>query len=269
MKLYNLFEDIIFEEIGKTKGLITEGVSEDEVIKAMDGQYNVKIMYRGEGESTPQPRTVQVYVYGQLQSGDYGLRVYQVDGYSKMRKKGPIDPLTGEKKLENEPHNWKILRLDRISSWQPTKMKWHKAVSDYNAALDDDMSKGGNVARYEPNGDKKGNLKPGQRVNTFRRIIKQFGAPANKPTATTKPVGTPAKPAIAKPAINQPAITKPVVKTPAPVAKPTSAPAIKPTPSVKPKIKQPVIKPTAKKEPELDNPEIEDPNKLNKKKPNF
>jgi hypothetical protein len=141
MKLYNLFEDIIFEEIGKTKGLITEGVSEDEVIKAMDGQYNVKIMYRGEGETTPQPRTIQVYVYGQLQSGDYGIRAYQVDGYSR----------------KGNQHDWKILRLDRISSWTPTKMKWNKAISDYNLELDD-MSKGGNVGKYNPNGDKKGNF---------------------------------------------------------------------------------------------------------------
>lgn len=246
MKLYNLFEDIIFEEIGKTKGLITEGVSEDEVIKAMDGQYNVKIMYRGEGETTPQPRTIQVYVYGQLQSGDYGVRAYQVDGYSK----------------KGNQHDWKILRLDRISSWTPTKMKWHKAVSDYNVE-GDDMTKGGNVAKYNPNGDKKGNFLPGQRVNTFRRIIKQFGAPDNAPTQ--KPIGTPATPAIAKPTVNAPAIAKPTVKTPTPVAKPTPTPVAKPTPVVKPKIKQPTTKPVVK--PELEKPELEDPNDLNKKKP--
>jgi hypothetical protein len=248
MKLYNLFEDIIFEEIGKSKGLITEGVSEDEVIKAMDGQYNVKIMYRGDGESTPQPRTIQVYVYGQLQSGDYGIRAYQVDGYSKKQK----------------PHDWKILRLDRISSWTPTKMKWNKAVSDYNIEIDD-MSKGGNVGKYNPNGDKKGNFMPGQSVNTFRRIIKQFGTPNNVPAELKKPVGTPAQPAIAKPTVKAPTIAKPEVKAPVVKTPPTTTKAPAP---VEPKIKEPVVKPTVKNEPELENPEME-ANKENKKKPNF
>lgn len=250
MKLYNLFEDIIFEEIGKSKGLITEGVSEDEVIKAMDGQYNVKVMYRGDGESTPQPRTIQVYVYGQLQSGDYGIRAYQVDGYSKKGK----------------PHDWKILRLDRISSWTPTKMKWNKAVSDYNIETDD-MSKGGNVGKYNPNGDKKGNFMRGQSVNTFRRIIKQFGATDNVPADMKKPVGTPAQPTIAKPAITKPSVAKPTVTTPAAKA---PAPAVK-APATKaptPAVKKPVVEPTVNNEPELEKPEIET-NKLNKKKPNF
>lgn len=248
MKLYNLFEDIIFEEIGKIKGLITEGVSDDEVIKAMDGQYNVKIMYRGEGETVPQPRTIQVYVYGQLQSGDYGIRAYQVDGYSK----------------KNKPHDWKIFRLDRISDWKPTKMRWNKAVSDYNLEVDD-LSKGGNVGKYNPNGDKKGNFKPGVVVNTFRRIIKQFGADSKQPT---KPIGTPAvkTPSVKTPVIDKPTINKPIVNKPIeePVVKPN--PPVKPSPKVKP---NPIVKPV-NKDINLNEPDLEDQNlnKINKDKKN-
>ena len=249
MKLYNLFEDIIFEEIGKFKGLITEGVSEDDVIKAMDGQYNVKIMYRGEGETTPKPRTIQIYVYGQLQSGDYGIRAYQVDGFSK----------------KGNPHDWKILRLDRITSWQPTKMKWHKAVSDYNLE-DDDMSKGGNVAKYNTNGDKKGNFIPGQSVNTFRRIIKQFGADSTQPT---KPIGTPKAPSVAKPSVEKPSVEKPIVPTPTPkkqtpTVKPMPKPVAKPSPKpVAKPVVEPQVEPEVEPETGLD---INEPNDLNKKK---
>ena len=40
MKLYNVFESVILEEIEKQRKLITEGVSMDDVKAAIDGKYN-------------------------------------------------------------------------------------------------------------------------------------------------------------------------------------------------------------------------------------
>ena len=135
MKLYNLFEDIIFEELGKTNGLITEGVSDDEVDKAINGKYNVNIMYQDPGQSAPSKRYIQVYNRGVSKKKEGGgggnavIRAYQIFGGSKTT------PTTGA---------WKIFRLDRIVGWYPTNMKWKKPISDTNIGIPD----------YNANGDR-------------------------------------------------------------------------------------------------------------------
>lgn len=167
MKLYNLFESVIFEELGKARKLLVEGVSDDAVIAAIDGKYNVNIMYRDEGQTQASKRYIQVYVFGELISGNYGIRAYQIDGGSNTSK-----------------HNWKIFRLDRIEGWFPTKMKWHKPVSDSDAT----------IGKYNANGDKKGNFVPGQSVPTFKRVIKQVKfnnpTPQEQPQNINKPINT-------------------------------------------------------------------------------
>ena len=46
MKLYNIFKEVILEEIQKNSQLITEGVSEELVKDAIRGKYNVNIEYK-------------------------------------------------------------------------------------------------------------------------------------------------------------------------------------------------------------------------------
>ena len=155
MKLYNLYEEIILEETKKHFQIISEGVSGNEVVSAIDGKYNVNILYRDSKNAPPSKRYIQTYVYGKLDNGNYAIRAYQIFGGSKTT------PSTGA---------WKIFRLDRIEGWYPTNMKWNKPVSDYGA-----------VGAYNDNGDMKGNLIKGQKVNTFATIIKQYKpeAPVN------------------------------------------------------------------------------------------
>ena len=133
MKLYNLFNEIIFEETKKR--LLTEGVSESDVIAAIEGKYNVNILYMDEGETVPSKRYIQVYNFSETRKGsnpksvggNQAIRAYQIDGGTKTEKNG-----------------WKIFRLDRIVGWYPTKMKWYNPVSDYSS----------NIPPYNQTGDK-------------------------------------------------------------------------------------------------------------------
>jgi predicted DNA-binding transcriptional regulator YafY len=131
MKLYNLFESVILEEIEKAKRLLFEGVSIDDVNKAIDGMYNVNIVYRDPGQDQPSKRYIQVYNFSKTKGGNDAIRAFQIFGGSKTTPKQGA---------------WKIFRLDRIESWQPTNMKWHNPISDkggvptYNQLGDKSMS---------------------------------------------------------------------------------------------------------------------------------
>lgn len=132
MKLYNLYEELILEEINKNRQLITEGVSIEDVKAAIDGRYNVNILYRDFEDAPPSKRYIQVYNLAKTKAGNDAIRAFQIFGASKRGNKNAF---------------WKIFRLDRIEGWYPTKVKWTKAVSDvepsvpkYNTTGDRSMS---------------------------------------------------------------------------------------------------------------------------------
>jgi hypothetical protein len=115
MKLYKLLEEIILEE----KRLITEGVSDQEVIDAINGKYNVNILYDDFPDTVPaippSKRYIQVYDFIETKAGNKAISAYQIFGGSKTTPKDGA---------------WKIFRLDRIVDWYPTKMKFDKPISD-------------------------------------------------------------------------------------------------------------------------------------------
>jgi hypothetical protein len=133
MKLYNLFEDIILEEIEKTKSLLTESVSDQEINDAIKGKYNVNILYDDYPDATPSvppsKRYIQVYNFAETKAGNKAIRAFQIFGGSKTTPKEGA---------------WKIFRLDRIRGWFPTKMKFNKPVSDLDT----------NIPTYNKNGDR-------------------------------------------------------------------------------------------------------------------
>ena len=129
MKLYNLFESIILEEIEKNRQIISEGVSSDDVNAAINGKYNVNILYRDNVNQPPSKRYIQVYNFSKTKGGNDAIRAYQIFG--------------GSKKGQNKGF-WKIFRLDRIEGWYPTKVKWQKPVSDLDP----------NIPKYNANGDR-------------------------------------------------------------------------------------------------------------------
>jgi hypothetical protein len=133
MKLYNLLEDIILEEIEKTKEFLTEGVSDQEINDAIKGKYNVNILYDDYPDAmpsvAPSKRYIQVYNFAETKAGNKAVRAFQIFGGSKTTPKEGA---------------WKIFRLDRIRGWFPTKMKFYKPVSDLDA----------NIPTYNKNGDR-------------------------------------------------------------------------------------------------------------------
>jgi predicted DNA-binding transcriptional regulator YafY len=126
MKLYNLFEQVILEANGN---LITEGVSVSDVEAAIDGKYNVWISYSDNDSLTPTKRYIQVYNLSHTKGGNPAIRAFQISGGSTR---------------EQSNGYWKIFRLDRISEWKPTNMKWYKPVSDNNPG----------IPKYNRTGDK-------------------------------------------------------------------------------------------------------------------
>lgn len=120
MKLYNIFESIILEEIEYNKNLLTESVSEEMVKDAINGKYNVNILYRDYPNQPPSRRYIQVYNLSKTKAGNYAIRAYQIFGGSKTTPKQGA---------------WKIFRLDRIEGWFPTKMKFTKPISDYDRTI--------------------------------------------------------------------------------------------------------------------------------------
>jgi len=157
MKLYNTYQQVILEESDK-KLLLTEDVAESQIIDIINQKVNVNIEYLDEGENTPSKRYIQIYVFGVLENGFNAVRAYQINGGSRTGKN------YGE---------WKIFRLDRIVNFIPTKMRWSKPVSDYDASIDS----------YNPNGDMKGNFIKGQKVNTFKNIKARVSFDNKQPQA--------------------------------------------------------------------------------------
>ena len=95
-------------------------MSLDDVKAAIDGKFNVNILYQDEGETIPSKRYIQVYNLSKTKSGNDAIRAYQIFG--------------GSKTTPNEGA-WKIFRLDRIKAWLPTSVKWKKPVSSLNTTI--------------------------------------------------------------------------------------------------------------------------------------
>lgn len=145
MKLYNLFEDAIFEEVERIKILLKENVSTQEVVDAINGKYNVNILYDDYPDATPavppSKRYIQVYNFAETKAGNDAIRAFQIGGPSKTTTGGA----------------WKIFRLDRIRGWVPTKVRWKRPVSDlsstiptYNKDGDRTMSRVFNKVEFGP-----------------------------------------------------------------------------------------------------------------------
>ena len=113
--------------------LITEGVSEEAVNDAINNRYNVNITYDDYPNANPpvppSKRYIHVYAFADTKANNAAIRAYQIFGGSKTT------PQEGA---------WKIFRLDRIRSWQPTKVHFSKPVSD----------KGPNIPAYNKTGDR-------------------------------------------------------------------------------------------------------------------
>lgn len=134
MTIYNLFESVILEEVAKQVKLLTEGVSLDVVNKAIDDMCNVNITYDDYPDANPpvppSKRYIQIYNQGNTKANNGAIRAFQIFGGSKTTPKNGA---------------WKTFRLDRIRSWQQTKMKFNSPISDKDKS----------IPTYQPDHDNK------------------------------------------------------------------------------------------------------------------
>lgn len=130
MKLYNIFEEVILEEINKHRQLLSEGVSSNDVNTAINGDeigkhYYVDLVYRSP-DGTTSNRWVQVYDYATTTAGNDAISAFEVS------------------KNNSETGAWKIFRLDRITAFKISKVPFYKAISDVNPGMSQKYNKTGN-----------------------------------------------------------------------------------------------------------------------------
>lgn len=87
-----------------TEGILNESVGGDQVIDAINNRVGVLITYDGEDNNHHGVRYIEPYVYGSTVRNNPAIRAYQY--YGDTKKGIP---------------KWKLFRLDRIESWEPTE----------------------------------------------------------------------------------------------------------------------------------------------------
>ena len=140
MKLYNLFQDIILEEISKDQILINEGTLED-IKSVMEKTVYVWFKYKtADGRITD--RYVMLDKLGTSLANNQVVRLWQTGGQTTNTKKnGAVS-------------GWKLFRLDRIipGSIKPTNMKYYEPIRSsepYNTNGDRKMKGAITVANYK------------------------------------------------------------------------------------------------------------------------
>ena len=121
------------------KNVLTESVTPNEVNAAIDDKVQVIINYSDEENRAPNKRLIEPYAYGMTKGGNAVLRAYQYDG----------DTFRGKPK-------WKMFRLDRIQSWQPTEQHFNASpkergwqAENYNDQGDNSMATVFNQVKFD------------------------------------------------------------------------------------------------------------------------
>lgn len=89
------------------ENILNESVSGEEVINAIDRKIGVLITY-DDGEGHNGVRYIEPFVYGLTSKNNPAIRAYQY--YGDTKRGVPA---------------WKLLRLDRITSWKPTENRFN------------------------------------------------------------------------------------------------------------------------------------------------
>jgi hypothetical protein len=141
MKLYNIFQDIILEEISKEQSLLNEGVNED-IKKAMDNTVYIWFKYEDKNGLTTD-RYGAIDKMGTSKSGNLIFRLQQVGGKTAKSKKNST--------VEGQ----KTFRVDRVvpGSIKLTNMKYNidmfKTLGSYNPTGDNLMTGNITIANYK------------------------------------------------------------------------------------------------------------------------
>ena len=108
--------------------VLTENVTPSEVNAAIDNKIQVIINYSDEENHAPKKRLIEPYAYGTTKSGNAVLRAFQYNG----------DTYRGVPK-------WKLFRLDRITSWQPTNNHFNMQPNEHGWQAENYNEQGDNT----------------------------------------------------------------------------------------------------------------------------
>ena len=103
LNLFGILQDVLSEK----RGTLNEEASPSDIIDAINKKVMVKIHYDDQYSHKTGTRYIEPFAYGISKAGNEVLRAFQVES-------GPNGTLRGTPK-------WKLFRLDRITSWSPTK----------------------------------------------------------------------------------------------------------------------------------------------------
>ncbi len=120
MKLYNILNNLILENNAR-----------QDVINAINNRNLVNIYYDDEDSNHSGQRTIEVYNFGMSRSGNLVIRAYQVAGDTST-----FQP------------SWKLFRLDRITRWEPSNLKFNTPRPNYNRMGDNSMMTVYNTVKF-------------------------------------------------------------------------------------------------------------------------
>jgi hypothetical protein len=158
MKLYNLYQNIILEEIIKMIQL-NEAVSPNDVDAVLDGDpnkqgkfYHVSFDYK-DNDGNVSNRWVQIYQKN-ISTANNGL----IDAF-QVSKNGNNSAPSNE---EHSPTGWKKFRLDRMSNFKVSKVPFTQAPKPYVSGFRDDGSP--IMAKFNPNGNNSPTVRSTQKI---------------------------------------------------------------------------------------------------------
>lgn len=108
------------------KNILSESITPKDVNDAIDNKIQVIINYSDEKNRAPKKRLIEPYAFGVSKGGNSVVRAYQYDG----------DTFRGKPK-------WKLFRLDRITSWEPTEQHFNAQPNE----------RGWDAEKYNEKGD--------------------------------------------------------------------------------------------------------------------
>lgn len=129
LNIYDIYEDLLLEARAKDIRSIVEF--------AIENNTSLRILYQGEGESTPGWRLIEPYVLGyRKDTNNIILRAVQVTKTPSLTPNG-----NGKDPLTVLPNGWRTFRLDRIKDTKAGTGKFRPIKrSEYNMN-DNDMIK--------------------------------------------------------------------------------------------------------------------------------
>lgn len=142
----------IFENIKNFRHLLTEGVSQDSIVKAIQNHEWIRLYYNAdneEGKNATGYRTVRPYVLG-TKNGNQMLRAWQDNPsnswhFDNRKTRPDSNQHDSWSDSEGEKPGWRMFRVDKITSAYPTGKKFNDAnglpmiPAGYHEGSDDNM----------------------------------------------------------------------------------------------------------------------------------